>query len=265
MLVEKKQYITIDFYNSTTNKIPRFFQYDNNILVITVFDNGVNADLSNVDRILLNFRLVDGSVITRDVTANLNDNVISYTLGTSEQKQIAIIQAELQIYDNTDRLSTFIFKIKIDDTINPEEPTEDEQTIFNQLIAELNALNIETTEAANYAKAQGDYAKEQADHIGEISSGVISVNGKSGIVKLNIADMNDASVADLSNNDMLAYDSDSSSWINIKSSELAQTLKPEYDNVYANITHSHTLSDVDNGTEMTDGEIDAIWAATTPA
>ena len=264
MIVENRKTINIDFKCSKTYAIPDFFQYDNNILVINILNEGEAADLSNVDRIYLNFKKTDGTIITRSVLSDLSGNVLSYTLGTAEQEFIGLVKAELQIYDNTDRLSTFVFKIKIMDTINPETPTSDEQSLIDTIIAELNTLNTETTEASAYAKAQGDYAKEQGDKIGELESGVLSVNGKSGIVTLGVNDLNDVSVSSASDNSVLVYDSDTSSWVNVSASEYAGVLKTELNTVYAPITHTHVLSDVENGTEYTDTEIETLWNNTSP-
>lgn len=264
MIVENRKNISIDFKDSKTYIIPRFFQYDNNILVIDILDGGQNADLSNVDRIYLNFKKNDGSIITRSVLSNLSGNVLSYTLGAAEQEFTGIVKAELQIYDNTDRLSTFIFKIRIDDTINPEEPTADEQTFIDTIIAELNSLNIETKSAADYAKLQGDYAKEQAEKIGELESGVISVNGKTGIVTLDINELNNVSISNVSDGNTLVYDSDTSKWVNISSSEYVEVLKTDLNTVYSPISHTHSLSDVENGTEYSETEMETLWNNTNP-
>lgn len=296
MILENRKYISVDFKQSITCKIPKFFQYDTNVLVITVLNDGSAADLSNSDRILLNFKLSDGSVITR--TVNAAGNIIEYTLGTSEQANVGIVKADLQFYDEDERLSTFIFKVQIESTINPTTPSEDEQTIVNQLISEVEALNAQTTEAANYAseqgnyaKEQGDYAKEQAEHISELTTGVLSVNGQSGIVSLGVADMDDTAISNpadkdmlvydsdtskwvnvpyqlqtniqtLNDNDVLAYDADTSKWINVSIEQIMGDMRTTFDTVYAQIQHEHVLADVENGTEMTDSEVQSIWNAT---
>ncbi|MGM0807523.1 MAG: hypothetical protein ACQET8_22720, partial [Bacillota bacterium] len=153
-----KQSITIDIRKPNLIAIPQFIQHDTNILEFSIKDNGAAADLSNVGRVVINFKRRDNHIVSR--LLEIENGKISYVIGQEEMLKSGSGDIELQFYssDNTKRISTLRFKVNILASIGSVDLKEqaDDLTVLQELF-------IETEEKGTYAQDQGDYAKQEGD------------------------------------------------------------------------------------------------------
>lgn len=146
--------------------IPQFVQGDTNVLKVTILENGQPADLSGIGRVVANFkRNKDKNVTSRLVS--ITDNVVTYNIGQEETLKDGTADVEIQFFslDNTKRLSTLRFKVHVTAQIGSDEiiSNDPEYTLLQQLFIEVGEIEEEATTQAQYAKDQGDYAKEAAE------------------------------------------------------------------------------------------------------
>jgi hypothetical protein len=153
MQTTNKQSLIIDIRKRTMSlNIPQFVQGDTNILEAVIKDNGLDADLSNVGKVIANFKRQDKQVVSR--TATVSTNVVTYEMGNEEMAKSGIGELELQFYnlDNSERLSTLRFKVNVMGEIGVGFEGQDGPTFMQELLV-----------SGDYAKEQGDYAKTSGD------------------------------------------------------------------------------------------------------
>ncbi|MGD6899346.1 BppU family phage baseplate upper protein [Bacillus infantis] len=167
----KKTSMTIDLKQTTMIPMPQFIQQDTNVLEFEIKENGESADLSNIGRIVVNYKRPDGKVISRLLT--VEENTVSYSIGVEEMQVAGFAEIELQFYskDNLQRISTKRFKVSMSQEIGTREigDTEGTLTILQELFVEVESLVADTEAAAQhandeaeYARAKGNYADEKA-------------------------------------------------------------------------------------------------------
>jgi lysophospholipase L1-like esterase len=162
----KTHKIIVDLKKPTVIPLPQFIQQDTNVLEFEVLENGEPADLSNINRIVVNFKRQDRRVFSRLLSAE--DNKISYTLGMEEMGTAGIGEVELNFFndDNTERLSTRRFKVQVSEQIGTREVTDPTaMSVLQKLFVEVSDVKTNTSLAAEFASEQGAYAKEQGDYI----------------------------------------------------------------------------------------------------
>jgi BppU N-terminal domain len=145
-------------------KEPTVVQNDDIRFIINVFDNGQPLDLTNVETVsLANVRL-DGQTIVTPGT-KIDTNIVQFDLGTEETKVSGRVVATAQFYDSEGRVSTisFTYKVVKDPTGDGYIPTENEQTLIETVLNDGPLVIQQAQDAAVYATAQGDYAKQVAD------------------------------------------------------------------------------------------------------
>lgn len=163
------QFVSIDIRKRSIAgdvTIPQFVQGDTNVLKVTILENGQPADLSGIGRVVANFkRNKDKNVTSRLVS--ITDNVVTYNIGQEETLKDGTAEVEIQFFnlDNTKRLSTLRFKVHVTAQIGSDEiiSNDPEYTLLQQLFIEVGEIEEEATTQAQYAKDQGDYAKEAAE------------------------------------------------------------------------------------------------------
>jgi peptidoglycan/xylan/chitin deacetylase (PgdA/CDA1 family) len=157
-----KQTLEIDLRKQNLITIPQFIQGDTNILEFVMKDNGADADLSNVGKVIVNFKRYDKNVTSRLLTTS--GNQVTYEIGQEEMEKPGTGEIELQFYntDNTKRISTLKFKVIIIASIGQAESLTGEKG--KSLLQELLIQGDYAQDQGDYAKAQGDYAKAQGDN-----------------------------------------------------------------------------------------------------
>jgi hypothetical protein len=147
-----QQSLVIDLRKRASVAIPYFIQGDTNILTFVIKENGEDADLTNVERVLVNYKRSDNYVVTRELT--VTGSSVEYTIGQDEMKTAGIGEIELKFYDDTNsqRLSTVRMKVNIIREIGVGLEGEDGPTLVQQLLVN-----------GEYAETQGDYAKSAGD------------------------------------------------------------------------------------------------------
>lgn len=150
----RKRSLSSNFIEKTnvSQYIPQFVQGDTNILEAVIKDDGVDADLSNVGKVIANFKRQDRTVVSRSATKT--GNVVTYTMGNEEMAKSGIGELELQFFnaDDTERISTLRFKVNVMAEIGVGLEGEDGPTLVQELVFN-----------GDYAKTQGDYAKSSGD------------------------------------------------------------------------------------------------------
>lgn len=141
MNVLNEQSITLDLRSNKPVPYPTFIQQDTNILHITILDNGVTADLTNVKQILINVKRTDGVVLTHLVSAI--GNIVTYTMSGADMEVAGACEVEVQLYSGDElenKLTTRKFKINLLKAIGTVEVSEvtPEVTILNTLIDKVN-------------------------------------------------------------------------------------------------------------------------------
>jgi hypothetical protein len=150
----KKRSLSSNFVERTnvSQYIPQFVQGDTNIVEATIKDGENDADLSNVGRIIGNFKRQDNEVISREAT--VSGNVVTYELGNEEMIKAGIGELELQFFnsDDTQRISSLRFKVNVMAEIGVGLEGADGPTLAQMLIVN-----------GEHAKLQGDRAEQIAD------------------------------------------------------------------------------------------------------
>jgi hypothetical protein len=162
MDTSNKKSIILDLRQATVAPLPQFVQYDTNILEFVIRDNGANADLSDVDRINVNYKRPDGVVISRLLTAV--GNVVTYEFGTEEMDVPGYGEINIQLYEGEQRLSSKLVKVYFAKSIGPRFEQGQGLPLLQDLFIEVAELVESTDDAANFAMEQGAYAQEQGNH-----------------------------------------------------------------------------------------------------
>jgi hypothetical protein len=138
--------------SSMNHPIPQFVQGDTNIIEAVIKDNGEDADLSVVGKVVGNFKRQDNVVVSR--SAVVSGNVVTYTLGNEEMIKAGIGELELQFFntDESERLSTLRFKVNVTPEIGFGLEGTDGPTLAQELIVN-----------GQYAEEQANIAKQSAE------------------------------------------------------------------------------------------------------
>jgi hypothetical protein len=143
-----KKTITIDLKQTTMIPLPQFIQHDTNILEFVIMENGANADLTNIGRIVVKYKRPDGEVIPRLLVAQ--GNIITYQIGQSEMAKsgYGIIEIHFYSLDNIYRISTKKFKVYISESVGASYIESENLTLLQELFVEVYNVNsqIEATE-----------------------------------------------------------------------------------------------------------------------
>lgn len=160
MEIVNKIDITMDFRKLTKIPMPQINQYDTNVFEFTVLNNGAPADLSNVERIVGNYRRPDKTVVSRQVEAE--GNKISYKLGAEEMAQEGLGELNVQLFAEGSRVSSVTLKVYMHKNLGAALEAKDGVTLLQDIFVEVSELGAEAQSAAVYAQNQGDYAKDKA-------------------------------------------------------------------------------------------------------
>jgi lysophospholipase L1-like esterase len=154
--------ISIDLKNNSMIPLPQFIQNDTNILDILVKENGADADLSNITRIVVNYKRPDKRVISRLLT--FTGNKVSYEIGLEEMEVPGQGEMELQFFENDDRISTKRFKVNMLASIGIDAIYENtgQLTVLQELFVEVDTVKTETETARNNADAATEAANTAA-------------------------------------------------------------------------------------------------------
>ncbi|MBW3114183.1 glycoside hydrolase family 55 protein, partial [Bacillus sp. MCCB 382] len=152
-----RQSITIDIRKPNLISTPQFIQGDTNIIDFTVKDNGADADLSGIGRIVVNYKRTDKKVTSRLLEAV--GNTVTYRFGQEEMEKHGIGELELQFFsaDDLERISTLKMKVNVINSIGSvalQQQADD--------VTALQELFIEVNDKGTFAQESGDYALEKA-------------------------------------------------------------------------------------------------------
>ncbi|MFD2681219.1 hypothetical protein [Bacillus seohaeanensis] len=177
MKTVNKKTVTIDLRQSTVIPLPQFIQNDTNILEFIVKDNRIDADLSNIGRIVVNYKRPDNHIVSRLLTPV--NNTVSYEIGNEEMEVAGRGKLEIQFFslDNLERISTKKLEVRIHENIGSSAIQEDDEdlTILQELFIEVGSVSDYAQEQGDYAKLQGNYAKTQGDYAKTEAQNVSSV------------------------------------------------------------------------------------------
>lgn len=165
MNVENRQTITVDLRQNTLVPLPRFIQYDTNILEFIVKDNGENVDFSNIGDIVVNFKRPDRKVISRILTAS--GSIVEYKIGNEEMHVDGDAELEIQFFnsDNTKRISTKRMKVQIIESIGADDVYTDDESYstLQQLLVEVRDLEA-TVEQNEQERIDNENARIAAEN-----------------------------------------------------------------------------------------------------
>jgi hypothetical protein len=140
---KQPQTITLDLRKKTVYQMPRFIQHDTNILEIIIMDNGVDADLNNIGKIVVNYERPDKKVISRLLIKN-ESNKVEYKLGLEENEFAGLAEIQIQFFsiDNQERISTARFNVLLSPSIGTDKIYENngELSLLQELFVEVESI-----------------------------------------------------------------------------------------------------------------------------
>jgi hypothetical protein len=143
MQTVNKQTITIDLKKSTIIQMPHFIQGDTNILEIIIKENGEDADLNNIGRIVANYERPDKEVIPRLLTKS-ESNKVEYKLGIEENEVKGYGEMDIKFFslDNLERISTKTFKVFLAASLGSDKIYENtgDLTLLQELFVEVESI-----------------------------------------------------------------------------------------------------------------------------
>ena len=143
---------------------PTVTQNDDITFVVNISDDGQAFDLADVATVSLANTKPNADVV---VTAGLitGTNQVTFVLGTNETAVSGRVEAVVQLYDESGRVSTlsFSYVVKVDPTGSGYVPSTDEQTLIEVVLNDGPLRIQEAIDAGVYATTQGDYALAQGD------------------------------------------------------------------------------------------------------
>jgi hypothetical protein len=157
--------ITIDYRLPTQISTPQVQQFDTNQFLITVNEDGKAADLSNVDRIVLNYKRPDGLTVSKLLTAE--ENVITYQMGREEMEVTGVGQLNVQMFSSDTRISSSTFKVYIFEIPAAQFDGNNGYPLLQELFMEVTQVSEESQANSDYALNSGDYAKAQAQAVNQ--------------------------------------------------------------------------------------------------
>jgi hypothetical protein len=159
-----KRVIAVDLRKNTMIPLPQFIQNDTNIIEFIIKDNGADADLTTIGRIVVNYKRPDNAVVSR--LLEVVDGKVPYKIGLDEMKLSGRGKLEIQFFslDNVTRLSTKIMEIQILDEIGSTEVREDNDqvTLLQELFIETDEAKKQTEIATNNANTAASNADAKA-------------------------------------------------------------------------------------------------------
>jgi hypothetical protein len=142
MQTVNRQIITIDLKKPSLIQLPQFIQGDTNILEIIIKEDGVDADLNNIGRIVASYRRPDGEEFSRLLTST--DNIVVYKLGVEENEVKGYGEVDVKFFssDNLERISTKRFKVSLAESIGTCIIYENngELTLLQELFVEVESI-----------------------------------------------------------------------------------------------------------------------------
>ena len=162
MQVQSKQTITIDLKKNTIIQLPQFIQNDTNVMEFDVKDNGSDADLSNITRIVMNYKRPDKVVVSRLLTAS--GNIVTYEIGTEEMQTAGYGEVEIQFFEDDKRISTKRFKVYMIESIGTDSIYEGtDLTLLQDLFVEVADVKTSAETATTNANNAAASANQAAD------------------------------------------------------------------------------------------------------
>ncbi|MGM7635630.1 hypothetical protein [Bacillus sp. Hm123] len=158
MQLTNTQTIIIDFRHNTTVPLPHYTQYDSNILKFIVKDNGADADLSNVDKIVVSTKRPDGIITQRLLQAD--GNIITYNIGNEEQRVVGYAEITLQFFNMENLLSSRRLKVYFGESLGAEFKDGAGYPILQELFIEVGEVVNTVTDAGNYALEKANETNE---------------------------------------------------------------------------------------------------------
>jgi hypothetical protein len=155
---QKKLSIEIDLSKDVVFPFINMIQHDTNILEFVVKENGADADLSKIGRIVVYYRRRDKEEIPRFLKAV--GNKINYKIGYQEMKLFGEGQIELQFYslDNLSRVSTKRFKIYLSGSSGTDLVIENDKdlTLLQELFLEVSDLKTLAAQATDIVESEAE-------------------------------------------------------------------------------------------------------------
>jgi hypothetical protein len=142
-------------------------QNDSNKLLITINEAGSPADLSNVDKIVLNYRKPNGIVLT--YTLQNIDNTAEFTLGKNEMDVPGLVHINLQLINANERATTIQFSFYVTEIINAMFENGEGMPLLQELFAETTKLIEDANEATNLANIAASKNKKTVVYVGDFT------------------------------------------------------------------------------------------------
>jgi hypothetical protein len=156
--VPKKLSIEIDLSKDVVFPFIKMIQHDTNILEFVVKENGADADLSNIGRIVAYYRRRDKKEIPRLLKPI--GNKINYEIGYQEMKLFGEGQIEIQFYslDNLSRVSTKRFKIYLSGSSGTDLVVESDKdlTLLQELFVEVSDLKTLAAQSTDIVDSEAE-------------------------------------------------------------------------------------------------------------
>jgi hypothetical protein len=156
--IPKKLSIEIDLKKDVVLPYLKMIQHDTNILEFVVKENGVDADLSNIGRIVVYYRRPDKKEIPRFLKAI--GNKINYEIGYQEMKSHGEGQLEIQFYslDNLERISTKRFKLYLSGSLGTDLVLESDKdlTVLQELFLEVSDLKTLAAQSTDIVESEAE-------------------------------------------------------------------------------------------------------------
>ncbi|GLY09603.1 hypothetical protein [Pseudobacillus badius] len=165
MELTNTQTVIIDFRHTTTVPLPRYIQYDSNILKFIIKDKGKDADLSNVNKIVVSTKRPDGIITQRLLQAD--GNIITYNIGNEEQRVVGYAELTLQFFNMEKLLSSRRLKVYFGESLGAEFKDGAGYPILQELFIEVGEAVNQTIDAGNFALEKAEMANEAATNANE--------------------------------------------------------------------------------------------------
>jgi len=253
--------IDADIKRTSYSNQPTVTQNDDITFIINITDDGQAFDLADVTTVsLANTRLDREVVVT--VGSITGTNQVTFNLGTNETAVSGSVNAVVQLYDASGRVSTlsFSYAVKADPTGSGYVPSESAQTLIEVVLNDGPLRIQEAIDAGDYALAQGDYALTQGD---------IAVQSVQDVVDNTTFIEEWSSITTYSKNNIVRFNG--SSFMSLQGVNLNNTPTPNADTLYwalmairgvdgtGAVSTVNALSpDVDGNVILTASEVGAI-------
>ena len=253
--------IDADIKRTSYSNQPTVTQNDDITFIINITDDGQAFDLADVTTVsLANTRLDREVVVT--VGSITGTNQVTFNLGTNETAVSGSVNAVVQLYDASGRVSTlsFSYAVKADPTGSGYVPSESAQTLIEVVLNDGPLRIQEAIDAGDYALAQGDYALTQGD---------IAVQSVQDVVDNTTFIEEWSSITTYSKNNIVRFNG--SSFMSLQGVNLNNTPTPNADTLYwalmairgvdgtGAVSTVNALSpDVDGNVVLTASEVSAI-------